>query len=129
MNIIYYSVFFCAFRRCMMKKLIYKLKNRFLRSCGNDINYNVMQKMIRENRGVIVVDVRTRDEYMYNHLQGAVNVPLHEINQKISRYVKSKNDVIIVYCEYGGRSKKACGKLQKMGYVNVYNLDGGIEAI
>ena len=66
---------------------------------------------------------------MYNHLQGAVNVPLHEINQKISRYVKSKNDVIIVYCEYGGRSKKACGKLQKMGYVNVYNLDGGIEAI
>ena len=112
-----------------MKKLFYKLKNRFLRSCGNDINYNVMQKMIRENRGVIVVDVRTRDEYMYNHLQGAVNVPLHEINQKISKYVKSKNDVIIVYCEYGGRSKKACGKLQKMGYVNVYNLDGGIEAI
>lgn len=112
-----------------MKKLIYKIKNRFLRSSGNDIDYNVMQKMIRENKGIIVVDVRTRDEYMYNHLQGAINVPLHEISQKISRYVKSKNDVIIVYCEYGGRSKKACGKLQKMGYVNVYNLDRGIEGI
>ena len=37
--------------------------------------------------------------------------------------------MIIVYCEYGGRSKKAVNKLLKMGYENIYNLDGGIAGI
>ena len=112
-----------------MKKLIYKLQNRFLRTCGNDIDYSEMQRMLRENKRIIVIDVRTRDEYMFNHLNGAINVPLQEISQKIERFVQNKKDVIIVYCEYGGRSKKALNKLNKMGYMNVYNLDGGIEKL
>ena len=88
-----------------------------------------MQRMLRENKNIIVIDVRTRDEFMYNHIDGAVNIPLQEITQKIGRYTRNKNDAIIVYCEYGGRSKKALNKLNKLGYVNVYNLDGGIEGI
>ena len=112
-----------------MKKLIYKLQNRFLRTCGNDISYSTMQKMLRENSNIIVIDVRTKDEFMYNHLEGAINIPMQDITQKIGRYTKEKGDVIIVYCEYGGRSKKALNKLNKMGYFNVYNLDGGIDAI
>jgi rhodanese-related sulfurtransferase len=43
--------------------------------------------------------------------------------------VSNKNDVIVVYCQYGGRSRKAFIKLEKMGYINVYNLNGGIEGI
>lgn len=112
-----------------LRSLIYKLQNKFLRTCGNDINYSTMQKMLRENKNIILIDVRTKDEFMYNHLDGAINIPLHEINQKIGRYTNNKNDVIIVYCEYGGRSKKAVNKLNKIGFVNVYNLDGGIEEI
>lgn len=112
-----------------MKKLIYKLQNRLLRTCENDISYSTMQRMLRENKNIIVIDVRTRDEFMYNHIDGAVNIPLQEITQKIGRYTRNKNDAIIVYCEYGGRSKKALNKLNKLGYVNVYNLDGGIEGI
>ncbi len=112
-----------------MKKLIYKLQNRLLRTSGNDISYSTMQRMLRDNKNIIVIDVRTKDEFMYNHLEGAVNIPMQEITQKIGRYTRNKNDLIIVYCEYGGRSKKALNKLNKLGYVNVYNLDGGIEAI
>lgn len=112
-----------------MKKLIYKLQSRFLRTCGNDINYSTMQKMLRENKNIIVIDVRTKDEFMYNHLDGAINIPMQDITQKIDKYTKNKSDVIIVYCEYGGRSKKALSKLKKMGYYNVYNLEGGIQAI
>ena len=97
---------------------------------NNDIDYETMQRILRENSGVVVMDVRTKDEFMYNHLSGAVNVPLQDINEsKISRIVSDKKRVIIVYCEYGGRSKKACAKLRKYGYENVYNLDGGIENI
>ncbi len=89
-----------------------------------------MQKMLRENANIVIIDVRTRDEFGYNHLKGAINIPLQNIcEDNMKRYVKSKKSVIIVYCEYGGRSKKAMNKLKKMGYENVYNLDGGIEAI
>ena len=112
-----------------MNKWIYKFRKRFFRTSSNDIDYNDMQKMLRNNKNIVVLDVRTRDEYMYNHLQGAINIPLQEVNQKIDRYVKDKSAIIIVYCQYGGRSKKACGKLEKQGYENVYNLDGGIEGI
>ena len=112
-----------------MKNVINKIKNKFFRACENNINYDTMQKIQRENKNIVILDVRTKDEYAYNHLQGAINIPLHELNSKITMYVKNKNEIIIVYCEYGGRSKKAVNKLEKMGYTNVYNLDGGIQKI
>lgn len=113
-----------------MKKWIYRFQKRFVRSSENEINYSIMQKMLRENANIVIIDVRTRDEFGYNHLKGAINIPLQNIcEDNMKRYVKSKKSVIIVYCEYGGRSKKAMNKLKKMGYENVYNLDGGIEAI
>lgn len=112
-----------------MKKLFYRLRKKLVRSCGKDIDYKTMQNMIRENNGIVVIDVRTKDEYNDRHIKGAVNIPLQDIGNKIGNVVKNKNDVIILYCEYGGRSRKALIKLEKLGYVNVYNLDGGIEKI
>lgn len=114
-----------------MKKWMYFFCKKLARSRDNDnIDYETMQRMIRENSGVVVMDVRTKDEFMYNHLSGAVNIPLQDISEdKIRQFVGDKKRVIIVYCEYGGRSKKACAKLKKYGYENVYNLDGGIENI
>lgn len=112
-----------------MKRLIYKLQNKFFRTSGNDINYTMLQKIMRENRDAVLIDVRTKEEYRNTHIEGAINIPMQEISQKISRYVKNKNDIIIVYCQYGGRSKKVMGWLNKMGFQNVYNLAGGIESI
>ena len=113
-----------------MKKFIYRFKKRFLRDVGNDISYNEMKRMIKENPRVVVIDVRTKDEFLYKHLDGAVNIPLQDISpDKVNRYVNAKSTVIIVYCEYGGRSRKAANKLKKIGYENVYNLEGGIESI
>ena len=101
-----------------------------MRTSKNDIDYDTMQGMIRNNPGIVVIDVRTKDEFAYNHLKGAINLPLQDMgHDSIRKYVKSKSSVIIVYCEYGGRSRKAMNKLIKMGYENVYNLDGGIENI
>lgn len=113
-----------------MKKLIYKLQNRFMRTCDNDINYDTLQKMLNNDSSIVLIDVRTKDEFRYNHLKGAVNIPVQDIcKETIEKKVKNTNTVIIVYCEYGGRSKKAVKKLIKLGYYNVYNLDGGIEGI
>lgn len=113
----------------MLRKLMYRIRRRFVRSCGRDIDYATMQRMIRENKNIVVIDVRTRDEFYGKRIPGAINIPLHDVSEKIGNVVKDKNAVIILYCEYGGRSRKALNKLEKMGYVNVYNLDGGIEKI
>ncbi len=112
-----------------MKTLIYKLQKRLIRTSENNINYSNMKKMLKDNPQIIVLDVRTRDEYIEKHLDNAINIPMHEIDRKIEKVVKDRNEVIIVYCQYGGRSRKVSNKLKKMGYVNVYNLEGGIKAV
>ena len=109
-----------------MKKILKILRNRFMRTSGNNINYNDMQKMLRENKNIIVIDVRTKDEFSNNHLKDAKNLPLQDIcESKMNQLVRNKSNIIIVYCEYGGRSQKACIKMKRMGYDNVYNLEGG----
>lgn len=100
-----------------------------MRSCSRDIDYATMQRMIRENSNIVVIDVRTRDEFYGKRIPGAINIPLQDISEKIGNVVRDKNEVIILYCEYGGRSRKALNKLVNMGYVNVFNLDGGIEKL
>ena len=105
-----------------MKKLMGIIQKKFMRSLENNINYATMRKMLQENNNIIVIDIRPRDEYATKHLTGAINIPLHEIDEKIKYMVRQKSSVIIVYCKHGARSKKAVAKLQKLGYENVYNL-------
>ena len=49
--------------------------------------------------------------------------------KNIQKYVKNRNQKILVCCEYGIRSKKAAEQLEDMGYTKVYNLKGGLENI
>ena len=112
-----------------MRNLFYKIKNRFVRSYGKNIDYNTLVRMVKENKGVKIIDVRTKDEYYNRHIDNAINIPLQNLNERINTVVRNRNDIIIVYCEYGGRSEKACMKLEKMGYINVYNLENGIAGI
>lgn len=77
----------------------------------------------------IIIDVRSRREFSENHLNGAINIPLPEIRKNIVKYVPNKTKKILVYCEYGGRSAKAVETLNKLGYINAYNLEGGLEKI
>jgi len=77
----------------------------------------------------MILDVRSKREFGETHLNGAINIPLPEIKKNIGKIIKDKKAKILVYCEYGIRSKKAVDIIQKMGYVEVYNLKGGLENI
>lgn len=77
----------------------------------------------------IIIDVRSRREFREQHLNNAINIPLPDVNKNIAKYVKDKENKILVCCEYGVRSKKAAEQLENMGYINVYNLKGGLENI
>lgn len=96
-----------------------RYKRRIKEVSYNNININEY----------IIIDVRSKREFRENHLQGAINIPLLEIKRNIENYIKNKDKKILVYCEYGVRSKQAVEIIEDLGYMQVYNLKGGLENI
>lgn len=95
----------------------------------NNISYAKLQEMLRENLDTILLDVRSPQEYNEGHINGAINIPEYELSSKANNILKNKNVRIIVYCKSGARSKKGVKTLKKLGYSNLYNLEGGTEGI
>ena len=83
-------------------------------------------KKMMETQKVIVVDVRTLEEYNEGHIPNAISVPLETIENKAEAKLKNKDDLILVYCRSGRRSREAALKLIEKGYTNVIDF-GGIQ--
>ena len=86
------------------------------------------QATLQATQNVQLVDVRTPDEYRSGHIDGAVNINYYDADfaQQITRLDKEKP--LMVYCAVGGRSGKAAAKLTEMGFKNVTDLIGGMNA-
>ena len=113
----------------IVSKLIKGLKKIFYRSIENkEISYKELNEFIK-NKGALLIDVRSSQEYDEDHINGAINIPLYNIKKEIEKIAKDKNQIIILYCATGARSKKAKTEIEKLGYENVYNLKGGIDSI
>lgn len=73
----------------------------------------------------VLIDVRERDEWDAGHIDGAMHIPRGMLEFKIAEAVPEKGTQIVVQCASGGRAA-LCGQvLQKLGYTNVKNLEGG----
>ena len=83
-------------------------------------------KKMMETQKVIVVDVRTLEEYNEGHIPNAISVPLETIENEAEVKLKNKDDLILVYCRSGRRSREAALKLIEKGYTNVIDF-GGIQ--
>lgn len=81
-----------------------------------------MQKM-QGKRSFTLLDVRTAGEFKARHIQGAVNLPL---GSNLSTVPKDKE--VVVICQSGMRSLTACKQLKKLGYHNIMNVRGGMNA-
>jgi phage shock protein E len=73
-------------------------------------------------QGVTVIDVRSEAEFSTGHLQGALNMPLPQIEELIAKQVPDKDQVLLVHCQSGARSEMAKNRLNALGYRRVYNL-------
>ncbi len=87
------------------------------------ITWQDVTKMNRED--YILVDVRTADEYQNGHVEGAVNIPVDELREKLSSLDKSK--AIVVYCQVGLRGYIADRILSQNGFI-AYNVTGGYQS-
>ncbi len=88
----------------------------------NENSIDLLELKQRQKDGSIIIDVRSKEEYEKNHIIGAINIPEYEIEYKITKLIKDKNDEIILYCTYGTRSKDVMLKLNNMGFENVYYI-------
>ena len=104
-----------------MRKLLKKL----YRSKEN-LTKEEVKEMLKNYSNVILLDVRSHQEYEEGHLNGAINIPTYDIYTEAPKMLKDKEAIIIAYCTVGLRSENAIHILRKMGYKNLYHLDGGI---
>ena len=75
----------------------------------------------------VLVDVREDSEFAKDHLPNAIHMGKGVIERDIEQRVPDKGSEIVLYCGGGFRSALAADNLQKMGYTNVYSMDGGIR--
>lgn len=81
-------------------------------------------KLIAEGK-VIVVDVRTREEFTEGHLKGAQNLDILEPDFEARLGKLDKTKPVLVHCQAGGRSTRSLTVFEKLGFKEVYHLDGG----
>ena len=81
-------------------------------------------RMMQENKNVVILDVRTPEEFSTGHIKGAVNLPNETIGKDDPASLPDKDAVILVYCRSGNRSKQAASKLSALGYTDVFEFGG-----
>ena len=83
--------------------------------------------MMEEESDYIILDVRTQEEYGTAHIPGAICIPNETIGTEDIPELPDKDQLILVYCRSGNRSKQASEKLAKQGYTNIIEF-GGINS-
>lgn len=78
-------------------------------------------------KGIILLDVRTRDEYIEKHIPGSILIPLSTLAMDASKKLLDKQATIFIYCRSGNRSRAAVNMLLKQGYMNLFDLGGIIR--
>ena len=122
-----------------MKKLIFLLLAvMMLTACGQDtekdqgavyvnITAEEAKRIMDSEEGYIILDVREQDEYDVGHIPGAILIPYTQIEEKAKKTLPDKDQLILVYCRSGRRSKIAAEALAKLGYANIKEFGGIID--
>ena len=80
--------------------------------------------MMKEETDFVLLDVRTQEEYASGHIPGAICIPNETIGSEEIPELPDKDQLILVYCRSGNRSKQASQKLAEQGYTNVVEFGG-----
>ena len=99
---------------------------------GSDATYEQIsgaeaKALMDSENGYIIIDARTQSEYDEGHIPGAILIPEYEIADRAEKELPDKNQLILVYCRSGRRSKIAAEELVKLGYTNVKEFGGIID--
>jgi len=96
-------------------------------SAYQKISPSKAKEMIENDSDIVILDVRTPDEFAEKRIPDSILIPDYEISEKAEETLKDKAATILVYCRSGNRSKSAAKALIEMGYTNVYDFGGIID--
>ncbi len=82
------------------------------------------KEMMKKDDGHIIVDVRRQDEYDAGHIPGAILIPNETIGSEMPEALPDKDQIILIYCRSGNRSRQAAQKLFDMGYTRIFEFGG-----
>lgn len=118
------------------KGILLLLALLLLAGCGqgdkNEATYvNITAQEAKElmdrEEGYVILDVRTEEEYAQGHIPGAILIPDYEIETKAEAVLTDKDQMILVYCRSGRRSKNAAQVLLELGYTDIREFGGIID--
>lgn len=95
-------------------------------SVARNISAGEAAALLKQRANIVLLDVRTPQEYQQGRLAGARLIPIDQLLQRLGELPKDRP--ILVYCAVGSRSAQVFSFLARRGYAEVYNLDGGIYA-
>ena len=101
-------------------------------SDGSSVTYEQIsgaeaKALMDSESGYVIIDARTQEEYDQGHIPGAIMIPEYEIADRAEKELPDKDQLILVYCRSGRRSKIAAEELVKLGYTNVKEFGGIID--
>ena len=101
-------------------------------STNKEITYEIISQtqakdIIDNGTGYVIVDARTSEEFSEGHIKNAINLDYEEVTQKAESLLPDKNQLILIYCRSGRRSKIAAESLCQLGYTNVKEFGGIID--
>lgn len=85
------------------------------------------KQLMDTEENYIILDVRTQEEYDQGHIPGAILIPDNRIDADAEKVLTDKNQLILVYCRSGRRSKLAAERLVQMGYTNIKEFGGILD--
>lgn len=112
----------------MFRKFAYIMQRNFDLKRSFDTNKDITKEELESyiRQGATIIDVRSPQEYREGHVDGAISIPDYQIKKEIQKYVKNKDELMVLYCSTGHRSQNSQKILENLGYTNVYNLYEGI---
>ena len=122
-----------------MKKVLFLLiAVILLTACGHteendreavymNITAEEARKIMDSEEGYVILDVRTQEEYDQGHIPGAILIPNTEIEARAEQELPDKDQLILVYCRSGRRSKLAADILVSLGYTDIREFGGIID--
>ena len=85
------------------------------------------KKNLENGKPMILLDVRTKEEYENRHIKGSILLPIHRIELEITSIFPDKNLTYVIYCRSGVRSYNALLLMKQLGYLSVYDMGGIID--
>lgn len=89
-----------------------------------DVSVYEAKDLIEEKPKLVILDVRTVSEYNDAHIEGAINIPVQELEERVNEL--SKNDELLIYCRTGNKSSQAVSILKSYGYTKIFHMTAGI---